>query len=127
MVTATAKNAGQVTVNSDKNLTRFIASVRKLGDLEWTDYVVERIFVEHDEKWIEIPDDGEAALKTDIVVAATEDQWGSRDIVNLLTLEGEVNIHAGYSNGTSDSNAESESGVWSFLAAKARYVLARKP
>lgn len=137
VVTATAKNAGQVTVNLNNNLTRFITSVRKLGDLEWTDYVVETIFIEQDwvrpgetisdEKWVEILDSGEAALKTDIVVAATEDQWGASDIVNLLTLEGEANAHVGYNTDTSDSDAESEGGIWSFLAAKARYVLTKKP
>jgi hypothetical protein len=85
-----------------------------------------------DQSWIEVPDNGEVALKTELVVGkvaengpegADKDEafgWGTRDIVNLLDIRGNI-------TDTPNGDAESEGGIWSFLKAKAPFASTKKP
>jgi hypothetical protein len=79
VITATVENAGQVQVRLNKNRTQLLTATRKLRDSSWTDYAPLNIFRSQDaaqpnetisdQVWIEVPDNGEAALLTDFVVA----------------------------------------------------------
>jgi hypothetical protein len=66
-------------VRLNKNRTQLLTATRKLRDSSWTDYAPLNIFRSQDavqpnetisdQVWIEVPDNGEAALLTDFVVA----------------------------------------------------------
>jgi len=115
-VTATVENTGQVTVRLDKPITQFIVSVHSLGDSTWTDYDSEPVLQQDlvqpgetisDQGWVEVPDNGEVALQTELVVKRAYDEddedpvggWEARDIVNLLDIRGNI-------TDTSDSDVE---------------------
>jgi hypothetical protein len=119
IITVTVENTGQVTVDLDEDRTYVLVDTRKAGDPDWTEYGVQEVFFDQDavqpgealsdQIWIEIPDSGEAAFRADLVVAiakADESEedvagWGTRDIVNLLDIKGNI-------SSVSDGEGESE-------------------
>lgn len=61
-----------------------------------------------DQNWVELPNNGEAALQTEIVVGKVSEAdegevtgWGAKDIVDLLDLKGNT-------TGTSDDDVEKD-------------------
>jgi hypothetical protein len=115
VVTATVENTGQITVERDNSVTQFLVSVRGLGEANWTPYAVGPVLQQDmvqpgetlsDQSWVEVPNNGEAALQTELVVGRVSEGdeeevsgWGAKDIVNLLDIRGSI-------SDTSDGDVE---------------------
>lgn len=91
-----AENTGQVAVGLSGGTCALQVSARKKDDEDWTLHATERVFAIQghvqagetliDQVWLEIPDNGEVAIKMELIVLAGEETtgWVTPEVVNLV-------------------------------------------
>lgn len=90
-----AENTGRTSVSLGRGATALQVSTRENGDKDWTLRATERVFTIQgyvqpgetiiDQVWMEITDNGEVAIRLELVLLASENVgWLATEVVNLV-------------------------------------------